>query len=217
MIIDHNHSDYRKKYNTLSPDGKHNGAFYYSKEIVKNIIPYINTDRNWVTIKVGELAMDHSIIFIHNNLRPDHYDFLKNYNDLVLVCGVPETVDKVKHLGTAIYIPLSVDVDYVSQFKSDVKFGRSCYVGRKSKLHYDGVTITDSVEQLTGLSRPKLLSKMAQYRAVYAVGRTAIEAKILGCKVEPYDPRYPDPDFWKIVDNKEAAQILQEKLDLIDG
>ena len=58
---------------------------------------------------------------------------------------------------------------------------------------------------------------MAEYETVYAVGRTAIEAKILGCKLKAYDPRFPKVSRWKILDNKKAAKMLQEMLDEIDG
>jgi hypothetical protein len=51
---------------------------------------------------------------------------------------------------------------------------------------------------------------------VYAVGRTALEAKVLGCKILPYDPRFPDPDVWKIVNVDEAINLLQWELDEID-
>lgn len=66
-----------------------NGAYYYSCEIVKNIIPRVETDRNWVTINAMGMCKDHSIVFIHNNTRPQLYDWLKDYKDLVLVCGIP--------------------------------------------------------------------------------------------------------------------------------
>ena len=58
---------------------------------------------------------------------------------------------------------------------------------------------------------------MAKYERVYAVGRTAIEAVALGCEILVYDGRYTDPTFWKVVDNLEAAAMLQEMLDSIDG
>ena len=61
------------------------------------------------------------------------------------------------------------------------------------------------------------LPAMAEYKEVYAVGRTAIEAKALGCRVKAYDPRFPDPDRWKVLDNKDAAKILQEQIDQIDN
>lgn len=58
---------------------------------------------------------------------------------------------------------------------------------------------------------------MANYKEVYAVGRTAIEAKALGCRIRAYDPRFPDTKRWKVVDNLEAAKRLQKEIDKIDG
>ena len=72
------------------------------------------------------------------------------------------------------------------------------------------------IDYIEGLPREELLAEMAKYKKVYAVGRTAIEAKILGCEVLPYDDRYPDPEIWQVLDNRDAAKILQEKLDEID-
>ena len=101
MIFDHDHYKYREKWN-MSGYNRYNGAFYYSKEIVKNIIPRVKTDRNWITINIQGIGCDHSIVFIHNNLHPEHYDWLQRYDDLILVCGIPETCAKVSHLGNAI-------------------------------------------------------------------------------------------------------------------
>ena len=58
---------------------------------------------------------------------------------------------------------------------------------------------------------------MARYEEIYAVGRTAIEAKILGCKIKVYDERFPDPNFWKVIDCAESAKTLQQILNKIDG
>lgn len=214
MIIDHNHPLYREKWESMRKANRWNGAFYYSKEIVKNIIPNIRTDRNWVTLNIRGEAYDHSIIFIHNNLNPNHYDWLEDYDDLVLVCGIPETCEKVAHLGKAIYLPLSVDVAYVEQFKLP-KTREKAYIGRPSKRR--GVWFDLDVEYIEGLPRELFLKCVAEYRKVYAVGRAAIEAKILGCEILPYDERFPNPAIWKIMDNSEAVDILQEKLDAIDG
>ena len=70
---------------------------------------------------------------------------------------------------------------------------------------------------LSGMERDKLLSEMARYKKVYAVGRTAIEAHALGCEVLFYDQRFRDPSFWKVVDSKDAAFMLQTILDAYDG
>ena len=211
MIIDHTHLFYRRKW-CLAGAARFNGAYYYSKEIVENIIPKIKTDRNWVTINIPGAGLDHSIVFIHNNIRPDYYDWLSKYDDLILVCGVPETCDKVAHLGTPIYIPLSIDVEFVESFKTE-KTKDTAYAGRANKKKGN---IPEGVDLLEDLERAQLLAKMAEYEKIYAVGRTAIEAKVLGCEVLPYDPRFPDPELWEVVDNKDVIELLQEKIDEID-
>ena len=203
MIISHDSSGYKKLNNT----SRWNGAYYYSKEIVENIIPRIRTTYNWMTINTNEAA-DHTIVFVHNNLHPEHYDFLKQYKDLILVVGVPETAPKVAYLGKTIYLPLSVDVEYVKQFQTEKDKG-VCFVGRPNK--FDGTKATG--DYIGGCPREELLKRLAHYKQAYAVGRCAIEAKILGCEVLPYDPRFPNPALWTIIDNAEAAAILQHELD----
>ena len=217
MIINHRHPTWVRKQQTFGKN-KHNGALYYSREICKRIIPNIRTDRNWITVNVKGVACDHSIVFVHSNLRPDHYDWLKKYDDLILVCGVPETCEKVAHLGQTIYLPLSIDVEYVRQFAvPEVEREGVAFVGRSSKAKYAGVEIPEGTEFLADMRREDLLRSVARKKAVYAVGRVALEAKALGVEVLPYDPRYPDTDIWKVVDNKEAVEILQKELDKIDG
>lgn len=214
MIISHDHRAYRQKWRTAGKN-KYNGAFYYSKEIVKNIIPNVQTDRNWVTVNLPGFCASHSIVFIHNNLHPENYDWLKRYKDLVLVCGIPETVEKVAHLGKAIYLPLSVDVDYVKRFRVEEKTRGTAFVGRPAKRK--DVILPSGIDYIEGLPRARMLERMAQYDTIYAVGRCAIEAKILKCKLKAYDPRFQKVSRWKILDNKKAALMLQEMLDEIDG
>ena len=213
MIINHEHPQYKRKWQKIGAN-KYNGAYYYSREICKNIIPNVRTDRNWITINIKGVGCDHAIVFIHNNKHPDHYDWLSQYDDLILVCGVPETCEKVAHLGKTIYLPLSIDVDYVKCFCTDRKTRSTAYVGRRSKAKW-GILPND-IDYICSTGREKLLREMTKYRKVYAVGRCAIEAKVLGCEVLPYDPRFPDPRFWQVIDNKEAAVILQTKLNQID-
>lgn len=214
VVIDHDDLDYRKRWESAGANGW-NGAFYYSKEIVKYIIPRITTDRNWLTINTYGKCLDHSIVFIHNNLHPENYDWLKRYKDLVLVCGIPETMSKVKHLGTPIYLPLSVKKSDVVKYKVPLKTKEVAFAGRASKRN--GTNLPMGCAQLYGLPRTRLLAEMARFKTILAVGRTAIEAKILGCKIGYYDPRFPDPSIWKILDSSQAAKILQKELDKIDG
>lgn len=211
-IIDHTNPQYMALRN-ISGNNRYNGAYYYSKEIVDNFIPNVATNRPWVTIHVKNQCMDRAIVFIHNNKRPEKYEWLKAYEDLVLVCGIQETMEKVRHLGTPLYLPLSVDVASVAQYRTE-KTRETAFVGRPSKKK--GIDLPKGIDYLEGIPRKELLAEMAKYRHVYAVGRTAIEAKVLGCEVLPYDPRFPNPDRWRILDNREAVKILQAKLNLLD-
>lgn len=213
MIIDHTHLEYRKMWDALGYD-RYNGAWYYSQEIVQNIIPNVKTKRNWVTVNI-QRCCDNAIVFIHNNLHPELYEWLRHYNNLVLVCGTPETAERMSYIAPSLYLPLSVDVKEVEQYKTENKTKKLAFCGRSSKAH--GIHFCGDVKILSGMPREELLQDMARYEQVYAVGRTAIEAKILGCEVLPYDKRFPDPDFWQVIDNKEAAKMLQKMLDEHDG
>lgn len=189
-----------------------NGAYYYSLEIVEHFIPNVVTDRPWVTVNVEGHCEDRAIVFVHNNQHPERYRWLSAYSDLVLVCGVPGTCRKVAHLGTPVYLPLSVDVAYVERFRCAKDRG-TAFVGRRSKACF----IPHGTEVIAGMPREKMLGEMARYERVYAVGRCAIEARILGCEVLPHDPRYPDPSVWRVLDSRDAAAMLQVELDRIDG
>lgn len=215
-IIDHTNAAYMTRWRIKGAD-KYNGAYFYSQEIVKHIIPYVKTDRNWVTINTlgrGHGNIDHSIVFIHNNLEPKRYSWLSQYEDLILVCGIESTMDKVKHLGTPIYLPLSVNVEKVEKYRVAEKTKKSAFAGRPGKLNS---RVPFTCDRLCGLPRNILLREMAKYETIYAVGRTAIEAKILNCQIGIYDPRFPDPNIWKVLDCRDAAKILQKELNKIDG
>lgn len=213
MIVSHNNRKYRMKWN-ICGDNKWNGAFYYSKEIIKNIKPLIETDRSWITVNIRGEACDHALVFVHNNKQPENYEWLKQYKDLVLVCGIEETCEKLKHLGTTIHLPLSIDVEDVKQYAAEEKDRGACFAGRAPKRR--DLYLPEGIDFLEGMPRTRFLKELARYKEVYAVGRTAIEAKALGCKIKAYDPRFPDPKIWKVLDNKDAAKILQEELDKID-
>ena len=194
---------------------RRNGAFYYSEELVKNIIPKVETERPWVTIKLGDFCVDHAIYFIHDNLKPQRYEFLRKYRDIVAVCGLEETCGKVcAYVENCIYLPLSVDIDFVMQFTRP-KDKLACYAGRKGKPGFETLD-PNVVDMLCDLPRAQLLNEVARYRYCFAVGRAAIEATLLGCQILPYDPRFPAGTKWPIISNQEAAVMLQKKLDAID-
>ena len=216
MIIDHTNPTYAKKRASLGCD-KYNGAYYYSKDIVKYIIPHVKTDRNWVTIRLNSMKEhpDHAIVFIHNNRNPNYYSYLKNYKDCVLVCCLPHTVENMNFFGKAIYLPLSVDIKSVEKYKVKHKTKKMAFAGRPIKLYR--APVPKECDILTDMPQSQLLKEMAKYETVYCTGRTAIQAKILGCKIGVHDKRFPDPSIWKVIDCKEAAEMLQHQLDIIDG
>lgn len=215
MIISHEDPIYIRKRDQIGND-RWNGAYYYSKEIVENIIPNVKTDRNWITIKVRHKGCDHSICFVHNNLTfEETYDFMHRYSDVVYVVGLPDMVERARKFGRTIYLPLSVDVNYVKQFRVEEKTKDIAFVGRRATRR--NWLFPEKPDYIEGLPREELLREMAKYHRVYAIGRTAIEARILGCNILPFHPRLMDPSIWKVLDNREAADILQKELDNIDS
>ena len=210
MIFDHNSYGYMCRFLMIGKN-KFNGAYYYSKEIVENIIPNIETSYNWVTINAAGKCWDHSIVFIHDNQNPKKYEWLRHYKDLVLVCGVKSTVANMQKLlpqHRSIYLPLSVDVKSVEKHKVEEKTGEEAFAGRLCK---QTSKLPKGIYAIGDMPREELLDEMAKYKKIYAVGRTAIEAKILGCEIVIYDPRYPK-DIWKVIDNSEVVPILQKML-----
>ena len=112
-------------------------------------------------------------------------------------------------------MPISIDVDYVKQFIPASKTKKAAFVGCPTKKYLG--RLPDDIDYIEGLRRDKLLARMAEYETIYAVGRCALEAKVLKCKLKPYDDRFPKVSKWKVIDNKDAAKMLQEMLDEIDG
>ena len=112
--------------------------------------------------------------------------------------------------GQVIYLPLSVDLEEVKSYSHITKDKGTAYVGRREKIK--NITLPKDIDYICEESRSEMLNKMSHYLNIYAVGRCAIEGKILDCQILPFDPRYPNPKIWKILDNKDAAKILNNKL-----
>ena len=211
-----------KAYRRAFPDGSKNGAYYYAKEIEENIIPLVKTSRDWdcLGMKITN-HFNHSIIFLHHNLNFNKvYKWLSRYKDIVLVASSWTTYGAAKDAGyKVIYVPLSIDIEYVKQFKTK-KTKKACYAGNKwgFKLKDLRALVPSYVDYPPeNMPREELLKFVAPYKECYAVGRCALEAKALGCKIKVCDSRYPDPKYWKLLDNKDAAKILQKELDKIDN
>lgn len=221
-IIGINNAQYRG-YRKVFSQGSHNGAYYYAKEIEKNILPLVKTDRNWDLLGMRFTQhYNHSIIFIHHCLDWDRvYNWLEKRNDFVLVVSTKPTLEWAKSKGyPAIFLPLSIDVEYVKQFKTE-KTKRACYAGNRwaFKREQEEKNIPKYVDfPPSDLSREELLKFIAPYKELYAIGRCALEGMVLGCKIKPFlMDRYPDPSYWKVLSNDSAARLLQEELDKIDG
>lgn len=211
--IDHTHPIYKQLRNQIGKS-RWNGAYYYSIEICDRIIPNIKTDRPWITINTNGYVrgFDRAIVFAHNHKGcPSHYEWLNGYKDLIFVCSERDDMPKLEHLGTPIYLPLSVDVEYVKQFRKEVKTKEIAFFGRMERVKEIADQLPKGIVYVSGMKRERMLRKMAEYKTVYALDRVAIEAQILGCKVLPY------PDRWKVIDSLEAVPMLQKELNRIDG
>lgn len=219
MIIDHTHPDYediRKK----CGNGKYNGCYYYSQEIVKNIIPNVKTWRGWNTVgRELDGMCDHMIVFLHDNSTPWNYRWLKKYKDLVLVCSSEYTLKSVLYSGHTVLLPMSIDTEYVKKFRVKDKTKDTCFVGnvwvRRSLTNPSA--IPDNVDFFSSLPRERLLKEVAKYKRGFAIDRCAQELLCLGVELLPLETRYGCDNIGRLLDNRDAAQILQKELDKIDG
>ena len=220
-MITHEHPQYIKRWQELG-DGKYNGCFYYSQEIVKNIIPRVKTWRDWNTVgREYDGMSDHMIVFLHDNSTPWHYNWLKNYKDLILICSSKYTADSIKYFGTTILLPMSIDTEYVKQFRTE-KTKDTCFVGNtwvkdNIKSVTNGACIPDNTDFFSSMPREQLLKEVAKYKRGYAIDRCAQELVCLGVELIPFETRYHCDNVGVVVDNRDAAAILQKELDKIDG
>ena len=216
MIIDHNHPGYLEIRNKQT-GGKNNGCWFYSNEIVNNIIPNVKTWRGWNTVgRELDGMQDHMIVFLHDNAYPWNYDWLKNYEDLVLVCSSKYTRDSVKFFGHTVLLPMSIDTEYVKQFKTK-KTKDTCFVGNIWVKANTTTKIPEGTVYLENMPREELLKELAKFRKAYAIDRCKLEALCLDCEVQDMETTYGCDNVGEVLDNREAAKILQSELNKIDG
>jgi len=215
MNITHEHPEYQALRNKAKH--KNHGCWYYSNEIVDNIIPRVKTWREWNTVGRDLEGMhDSMIVFLHDNSTPWNYQWLHKYKDLILVCSSEYTANSVKFSGKTVFLPMSVDTEYVKQFKTR-KTRDLCFAGNPWVLENCNDQLEDDIDYLINMPREKMLKELAKYRRAYAIDRVAIEAKVLGCNLEKISTRYSVDNVGNVLDNREAAKILQRELDKIDG
>lgn len=224
MIIDTNTQAYKDYWFKKAPkgSGRFNGAFFYSQEIVKNMLPYIETNRNIDTLGMRAVgSLEHSIVFIHHCINWDTvYGWLDEYADHIYVVSTRPTFDWFRaHNKKTILLPLSIDVEFVSRFKADKTKG-ACYAGNRwafKREDEDRNIPSDCDFPPKNLPREELLKFIAPYRELYAIGRCALEGLVLGCKIQPFYRAYPDPSYWRVLDNKDAAKLLQRAINEIEA
>ena len=213
-----------KIYSHLSPEWINlniphtNGAYWYSKELLERVVPNIKTNRDWVLINAEHSCTDRAIVFIHNNAHPERYEWLAPFKDLILVCSTIKTLNTMIEMYPkyhSIFIPLSIDVDYIKQFKAKRKTKKVCYYGRLEKCP-EKIMEDETIGKYGDGERDELLKQVAKYKTVYAIGRCALEAKALGCNVVPHEGEYENVDF-ALLDNIEIIPELQRLLNEIDG
>lgn len=215
VVIDHEHPGY-KALRRKTGKGKYNGCYYYSKEIVDNIIPRVKTWRSWNTVGRDLDGMcDHMIVFLHDNSTPWNYEWLHKYKDLVLVCSSEYTLKSVIYSGHTVLLPMSIDTEYVKKFRTK-KTKDTCFVGNVWVLQNTFSEIPDGVDFFSSLPREKLLKEVAKYKKAYAIDRCALEAKVLGCELLRMGTSYHCDWVGHVIDNAEAAEMLQKELDRID-
>jgi hypothetical protein len=214
IIQDHTTKDYLLAQSRLRM-GKHNGAFYYSKEIVDNFIPNIKTTYNWQTIN-HQVAPEHCIVFVHSNNALERYDYLLRYKDIILVCSTTHSMEQLKKKGhnKVILVPLSIDIEYLNKFKKEDKSGTiACGNIWAFTPEMKEYFKNNNIQHYHDLQRDDLLTLMGKAKTIYAIGRTCMEAIYLGAEVIQPDKEYPVEKYDTYYTQTDAINILQAELD----
>lgn len=219
IIADHTHPAYVKKWENLTT-GKYNGAYYYSQDIVRLIIPNVQTDRPWNTIGIKECGGEkRMIVFAHNYLHPEQYLWVKWYRDAIIVSSDSEAEKVLSRYARVIHLPLSVDTEEIAKHRVKKKTQDACYYGNPWGFKKQEINelVPPEVHRFGEMPREKAWDIIAQYKNCYAIGLCALEAQQLGCKLKMSRYRYPDPEkAFPILDCRDAAKMLQAELDKID-
>ena len=228
MILYGTNSPKFKDWRNRQSAGKENGAYYYSKEIEDNILPKIKAGLLIVTAGAALYSAkelpDGCVVVCHDNRSTKKsYGRLFGKN-IIWVCSKHSTVATLEGYGEkAVYVPLSIDTEYVKKFKRR-KTKDIAYVGNAWAFKRDYLNaLPNNIEQLSDMSREKLLKEMAKYKNVIAEGRVYLEAMTLGCKVEL--PKYENitveaPELFgrkRPLDNRDAIPAWREALQAADN
>lgn len=206
-----------KSWRSMRSGGINNGAYWYAKEIEDIILPALDMNLYVITAgstlhKANEVPND-ALVICHSNDKPRNSYMHLFHKNILWVCSKPSTVLIMQSYGEkAVYVPLSIDTEYVKQFKTK-KTREIAFVGNAWGYKSDYLaSLPKDVHQLTNLPRDQLLTEMAKYKTVIADGRCNIEAQVLGCKVQL--PKYDKFETIEreVVDSRDAIPYWQEAL-----
>lgn len=210
IIVNYQHPNYLAKWNAL-PSGKFNGAYYYSQDIENYILPHIQTERPVNTIGIHDCGGENDmIVFVHHYLHPENYKWLKRFKNIIIVSSDYEADKVLKGFGNVIHLPLSVPVAEVAKHKKK-KTQNACYIGNPWSFKQQELRelVPPEVHRFGEMPREQLWDVMAEYKIVYAIGLCAIEAQVLGAKLEMSRYRYPDPaKSFPVLDCGDAGKAL---------
>lgn len=199
--------------------GKNNGAFWYSKEIEEIILPELS-HLNLFVVTAGATLLnsknipDGAVVICHDN-RTTVSSYRKLFRKGVLwVCSKHSTVATLEKAGEkAIYIPLSIDTQYVAQYKQKKKTKDTAFVGNAWAFKKDYLaSLPENIVQLSDMERVDLIREMAKFKNVIAEGRCLMEAQVLGCKTQV--PKYENLEavYVEALDSRDALPYWREAL-----
>lgn len=199
---------------------RNNGAYWYAKEIEDIILPELKHLNLWINTVGANLynaseVPNGAVIVCHDNVNT-----IRTYRglfklDVLWICSKQSVVDMFTgHGEKAVYIPLSIDTEYVKQFKRKRRTKDTAFVGNAWSYKQKYLSsLPDNIDQLYGMEREDLLREMAKYRNVIAEGRCLIEAKVLGAKTELPTHGYGDTIDREVIDSREAIPMWREVLE----
>lgn len=199
---------------------RNNGAYWYAKEIEDIILPSLNNLNLWInTVGSGfyqaREVPDRAVIVCHDNIRTLK-SYMKFFGKKILwVCSKQSSATLLSSKGeNAIYIPLSIDVEYVEQFKRKRRTKDIAYVGNAWGFKKEYLSsLPSNIVQLNGMDRDDLLKEMSKYRTIIAEGRCLMEAKVLGAKTELPTHGYGDIVDREVIDSRQVIEDWRTALE----
>lgn len=199
---------------------RNNGAYWYAKEIEDIILPELKHLNLWINT-VGSRFLSPrdiprgAVIVCHDNINTVRTYMRLFKLDVLWICSKQSVADTlIKHGEKAVYIPLSIDVEYVEQFKRKRRTKDIAYVGNAWGFKKEYLSsMPSNIVQLNGMDRDDLLKEMSKYRTIIAEGRCLLEAKVLGAKTELPTHGYGDIVDREVIDSREAIPMWREVLE----